>query len=270
MSFCVSQPSPALSPYIKQYWALNHSVQPGNSYTQRIIPSGLPELTFYLSARPKPHTKNRVFEDNILVSGQHNDFYDILISDSISIFSILFKPEGLRRFISLPIDELYNASLPLQCLDKKMYAELSIQLSSEHSFDKNVQTVEDYFLRRIHYQTKMYEFSRISHIVECIRATQGQIDINTLASEACLSRKQFERTFREYIGISPKQYLKTIRLQASIYTKSQNPYISLTEVAYKHGYYDQSHFINEYKTMTGLSPKQFFGDCEHAVSDFFE
>jgi AraC-like DNA-binding protein len=103
-----------------------------------------------------------------------------------------------------------------------------------------------------------------------IRVNQGMVEIEELSSLACLSRKQFERIFLEYIGISPKQYLKIIRFQSSIFLKSKNEDISLTELAYESGYYDQSHFINEYRKMTGITPKQFFLDCQTIHSDFFE
>ena len=122
----------------------------------------------------------------------------------------------------------------------------------------------------LHTNKKAYEFKRISHIIDCIRCSKGNIDITELVSESCLSRKQFERTFLEYIGISPKQYLKIIRLQASIFSKSLEKNVSLTDLAYKHGYYDQSHFIHEYKALTGLTPKQFYSNCDVPFSDFFE
>ena len=46
--------------------------------------------------------------------------------------------------------------------------------------------------------------------------------------------------------------------------------MSLTELAYDNGYFDQSHFIHDFRSMTGLTPKQFFNECDKPVSDFFE
>lgn len=46
--------------------------------------------------------------------------------------------------------------------------------------------------------------------------------------------------------------------------------MSLNELAYENGYFDQAHFINDYKILTGLTPKQFFNDCEEPMSDFFD
>lgn len=56
----------------------------------------------------------------------------------------------------------------------------------------------------------------------------------------------------------------------TIFLKSKNENISLTELAYESAYYDQSHFISDFRKMTGLTPKQFFNDCELSISNFFE
>ncbi|MDR2083595.1 MAG: helix-turn-helix domain-containing protein [Bacteroidales bacterium] len=270
MNYNFAQPSEKFKPYIKQYWGVENVLKNGEQYTQRIIPSGLPELILYLGHKPTVDTKNRSLEDSFLLNGQQNDFYDILISDNLSVFSIQFKPQGVSQFFSIPYNELLNNSVPLKYLNKDLYAELESKLAKESSFQLKVNMVEECLFKLLINNKKDFEFRRINNAIESIRITKGNIDIDTLASNACLSRKQFERIFSEYIGISPKQYLKTIRLQATIHFKSKHKNVSMTELTYINGYYDQSHFINDFKTMTGLTPKQFFDECEMPMSDFFE
>lgn len=81
----------------------------------------------------------------------------------------------------------------------------------------------------------------MTNAIELITPTKGNVSIDFLASNACLSRKQFERKFLSYIGISPKQFLKIIRFQNAIYFNQTTSFNKLTELAYKVGYYDQSH-----------------------------
>lgn len=164
--------------------------------------------------------------------------------------------------------EKYKVKSALKYINKTAFTDLSLLISSTNDFNTNVKIIESYLLQMLNINSKSYNFNRMSHIINIIRSDMGNVNIPELASEVCLSRKQFERIFMEYIGISTKQYLKTIRLQASIFSKSKNTNISLTDLAYKHGYYDQSHFINDFKTMTGLTPKHFFE--EKPISDFFE
>ena len=74
MNYHIAQPSEKLKLYIKQYWALDNILKQGEQYTQRIIPSGLPELILYLDHKPEAFTNNRLLEDNFFRNAQQNDY----------------------------------------------------------------------------------------------------------------------------------------------------------------------------------------------------
>jgi AraC-like DNA-binding protein len=270
MNFQFAQPSEKLRPFIRQYWALETEMKSGEHYFQRIIPSGLPEMILYFDHKPEAVSGNRYFEDHFLLSAPQSDFYDIRISQNLNLFSVIFQPQGLHRFFKIPVNELFNIAVPLQYLDKGLSAELRARISGRESFFKKIEIVEDCLVKLLKHHQKDYDFERISGIVGLIRKTRGNVRVEQLASFACLGKKQFERTFSSHIGMTPKNYLKTIRMQAAIYSKSKREPVSLTELAFESGYYDQSHFIHDFKTMTGYTPRQFFSECESTRSDFFE
>jgi AraC-like DNA-binding protein len=86
---------------------------------------------------------------------------------------------------------------------------------------------------------------------------EGLVDIGKLAGDCCLSRRQFERNFKEMSGFSPKLYMRIMRFQAA--TKSYGMrHTSLTDIAYGCGYYDQSHFIHDFKEFSGFHPREYF------------
>jgi AraC-like DNA-binding protein len=266
MSFNLAYPSEKLKPYIKQYWAIENVLKSGESYLQRIIPSGLPEMILYLDHKPK--SEKWSIEAHCLLNGQHNDYYDLIISENLSIFSVLFQPQGVRQFFNLPFNELTNQSVPLELINRTLSQELQSRLSETISFNARVDIAEDFLCRLLTASTKGYDFKRMSHSLELIKRAKGMVEIDFLSQQACLSRKQFERLFMEHIGISPKQYLKIIRFQSALYIRSQGNDVSMTQLALESGYYDQSHFINDFKSLTGLTPKKFFTDGD-SVSDFF-
>ena len=137
------------------------------------------------------------------------------------------------------------------------------------TFHQRVGIAETYLHHLLNKDCADFEFRRISHIVELIKQTHGNISVHQMSSEACLCRKQFERVFAEHVGISPKQYLKIIRFQFVLFQKQQNNDLNMTELSYDSGYFDQSHFINDFKSFSGMTPKQYFSKNE-ACSDFFE
>jgi transcriptional regulator GlxA family with amidase domain len=159
--------------------------------------------------------------------------------------------------------------VPLEFLNRALSSELQSRLSESISFNTRVSIAEEVFSRQLTENKKDFDFKRISKAVEFIKKTKGIVDIDILAQQVCLSRKQFERCFLDNVGISPKQYLRIVRFQSSIHINSQTNDLPMTQLAIECGYYDQSHFINEFKLLTGLTPKKFFSDCD-SVSDFFD
>jgi transcriptional regulator GlxA family with amidase domain len=87
---------------------------------------------------------------------------------------------------------------------------------------------------------------------------KGQVSVDELSEQLNINRRQLERRFASAIGLSPKQLAKIVRLQAALKMLEQGHFTSLTALAYENGYFDQAHFIKDFKEFTGLSPKQFF------------
>ncbi|HET6768680.1 MAG TPA: helix-turn-helix domain-containing protein, partial [Chitinophagaceae bacterium] len=98
----------------------------------------------------------------------------------------------------------------------------------------------------------------IKSCVDIIFQSQGQIGIAALAGKLNVNRRNMERKFKSVIGISPKQLAKVARLQATIKILGEEKFTTLTEIAYENGYFDQAHFIKDFKEFTGMNPKSFF------------
>ena len=259
-------PSNILAPHIKRYWAIENVLDKEEICVQRIIPTGLTELLLYFTPRPKVLNSNKYLSDNAALYGHQKDFYDIELTGDLSVFSIVFEPQGLMQFFKFPLHEICNQNVPLKYLSGQDGLDLEEKMSEAVTFEQRVCIVEKFLMQNI---TVDLEFRRISRIIELIKSSGGNININQLISEACLCRKQFERIFAERVGISPKQYQKIIRFQFVLFQKQQNVDLNMTELSYESGYFDQSHFIKDFKSLCGMTPKQYFTEND-ACSDFFE
>jgi len=265
----IEMPSTVLTPYVKTYWGLEHQVPRGGDYVHRIVPSGLSELMFYLGDLPESIDTGKTITEHSLLSGQQKEYYDIRISGKLSLFSIIFQPHGLMVFFDIPLKELFNQNVPLKYILKDSVTELETGLQEATSFTQRKLIAESFLLNRLGKSRKKYEFERIRCSIEIINKSQGQIAIDSLADHACLSRKQFERIFQEHVGSSPGQFLKTIRFQLALYDKSKNRELSMTELSYLSGYYDQSHMNADFRKLAGMTPGQYFSYCE-PYSDYFQ
>lgn len=259
-------PSAHLRPYISQYWAIETRLD--KPFIYRIIPSGMTELTFYFHGLPRVSGCIQSFPDSYLLSGHSSSYTDLRLNGHLSVFSITFRPEGLMAFFKMPAVELFNQSIPLGLVSPRLANLLINHLEDCPDIHSRVAWVEEIFTRLLQHEINRYEYGRMRHVISVIKATHGQSPVTLLASEACLSRKQLERQFSNLVGISPKQYLKTIRLQSALHLKASQPDLSLAALACDSGYFDQAHLTREFKSLTGLTPRQYFDTCE-PYSDFF-
>ncbi len=268
MPFNFAQPAHSLSPFVKQYWALDNVMPQGQNHTQRIIPTGLIELTIYLGDKPISSDRGAFSSDPSLLSGQQKTPYDLIVAGSVSVFSITFHPPGAQVFFNIPMEELYDQTISLRSIQKEFVDQVEAELYEATSFSVRVGIMNQFLWRLLQKNGEPDEQPRLVNSLTQIDQSMGMVDIATLAKEACLSRKQYERVFKSNVGVSPKRFLRIIRLQHALFKKQTSPDMSLTSLAYDCGYYDQSHMINDFQLLTGMSPRQYFSDCD-AYSDYF-
>lgn len=269
MEYFVTKPSVQLSKFVKQYWTIESCVADNQIHTQRIVPNGLQELAFYLGDRPISTDTAKSISENAIITGHLREFYDLNISGKLSVFSITFKPQGLSMFFNVPLNEIYNKNVPFKYLFKYDTVGLEHKLFEANSFIERIIIIENFLLGILARSANKYDYDRIEHSIGVINRTRGLVNVDFLASQTCLSRKQFERIFSQYVGTTPKQFLKTIRFQNTLDIKSKNKSSNLTDLTYRCGYFDQSHMIKDFQKLAGMTPKQYFNECE-PYSDYFQ
>jgi AraC-like DNA-binding protein len=269
MLFQTAYPAPALAPFIKKYWALENCLPAGAKHIQRIVPSGLPELIFYFGNRPQTTDSKKSIPENACVSGQQTRFYDMQVSGKLSLFSILFQPHGAAQIFDVPINQLFEQNIPLEFIVNHEAIEMEAKLQETKTFQEKVAITEKFLLAMLKSNYKQHEFNRINFCLTEINRTKGLVSTGKLSELTCLSRKQFERNFSAFVGTSPRQFLKTVRFQHALHTKFKQKSLSLTQLAFDCGYYDQSHMINDFKNLSGYTPGEYFACCD-PYSDYFE
>ena len=114
----------------------------------------------------------------------------------------------------------------------------------------------------------LFNFNRISDSISLVNKNRGIVKVADLANATCLSDKQYYRIFKEFVGVTPKQFLRTVRLQWAFYNIQTRKSSNLTDLAYNCGYFDQAHFNSDFKLLTGYTPKKCFENTQ-IYSDYF-
>lgn len=268
MGFYFGKPSALLSPYVKQYWGLENCLKPGEEHVQRIVPNGLMDLTFYLGERPVLLNHQQESMESTVLAGHCNSSYDLCVTGNMRLFSVSLRPLGASMFFNLPMSELYGCIVPLRFLIKNRVEQLEGQLFEANDFQEQIWIVECFLTELLAKKNDDFGQQRLKESIGLINRNRGLVEVEKLAASACWSRKQFERNFQELVGTSPKQFMRIVRFQHTIHYKANHPDTKLTDLAYACGFFDQSHMISEFRDFSGITPRQFFTECE-PFSDYF-
>ena len=111
--------------------------------------------------------------------------------------------------------------------------------------------VERFLLLKIKKLKQALPFDKA--MLELLRLN-GNVSIEKIASLACLSLRQFERVSKERIGLPPKLFARLIRFSKAYRMRENFPLLSWTQIAYECGYFDQMHFIRDFKQFAGVAP----------------
>jgi len=268
MNYQTFQPHPDLSALVKFYWTLEVPFEPNNQ-KQKIIPDGCIEMTFNLRDKIKRYTSENDFiiHPNSMVMGQRTKSYFIEPLGDVDSFAICFYPYGFAHFVGTPLEDLVDVETPFETLFGEIPAnELEQKIVQASNTEERIQIIETFLLEQLN-QTRTIE-NLVKTTVDSLLATKGSSSINHLLKDNLSKRRQLERNFKKQIGISPKQLGKVLRLHTAL-KMLLNDTESLTSIAYESDYFDQAHFIKDFKEFIGTTPKEFLGNEHMALSTLF-
>ena len=161
-----------------------------------------------------------------------------------------------------------NRAVPLQELfgEEVIHVEKKILKAKKNETRKQI--IETFLLNRLLSPESIDRIAKES--VEIITNLKGQVSVDELSEQIKINRRRLERKFSSAIGLSPKQLSKIIRLQSTLKMLANKRFTSLTSIAHEGDYYDQAHFIKDFKEFTGMSPKKFYAGSLKMSSLFID
>lgn len=258
MNYQTYTPTPELSKYVKCYWILESSVKTDLVSAEKIFPDGCIELIFHYGDLFMEFRSNHASDlgPRSFVYGQLEKFIEIRATGKIGVLGIRFYPHGLRPFVRLDINEITGQSVAVQELWGREGGILEDKILNAPTIERRISLVEIFLLEKLRWSAQ--SDSVIERCVDSILRSDGNIAINDLANQLNVGRRHLERKFIASVGLSPKLLSRIVRFNNTLNLINHKQFSSLTMVAYEGGFYDQAHFIKDFKEFTGLNPKQFF------------
>ncbi len=186
--------------------------------------------------------------------GFHKSSFQVNIEAPIDEICILFHPAALRMITAIPYNEFLNCENAFQLIFPSADVSFLELLFDEQDNEKRALLLEKLLLENLN---KNILSARMKNALYLINYKyEANQDVTSLAKSLAVNESTLFRLFKNELGQNPKSFLKTIRFRNALNELSQTGEINLTEMAYKALYSDQSHFIKDFKHITGKTPGQ--------------
>jgi len=251
-------PHPALLEYVDSVTIINIDFTTAKSLSPiyPFVPTHTRFLCFYL-------------HDPVKVKKQEGDFVtcarSIIIGPQLTPVTldlgqkhhtviVGLKPCSMYRLLGIPLEEIVDRDFDARLVIGREIDELLDRMREARSNPEINIIIQNYLLRKLRQLKPALPFDLA--MLQLVGAS-GNLSIDYVASQSCLSVRQFERKSRERIGLSPKLYARMVRFSQAYKYKEAYPNMTWIDIAYRCGYYDQMHLIRDFKFFAGFTPGMF-------------
>jgi AraC-like DNA-binding protein len=261
------QPSPALKRHVKMH--LFAEVENPELDNSLVTPRGCHALiTVYkkkntddfvhIDFNPGVDTPHRQ-DQGICLIGHYTKSFRAYSKGTFNILYTVFEPAGAIAFFGSGQHQFTDACIQTTDFNRniasdKVFDELSIADGDL----ARIKIIENMLLDLAAKRNNRHWLGKFEQVADWIISKKGNVSINEIADQCGMSKRTLERKFLDIHGVSPKQYTRIVRFRSVVqYLQTQTEMPDWHELLYRSNYYDQSHFIHDFREFTGQSPLAF-------------
>lgn len=245
-------PPASLRNYVRYFWSYECTHAQVGVLRIRSFADPYPRLIFQDLRHYEP-LRNQTGETYPVcyLSGLDTQTSDAWMAGTFSHFGVSFYPHALQAFFRIPAHELVNQLPELREIDTACCQQ---PLENAATHQARVGVLSRYLEEKLKKNTR--EHAVVNHIIHGHEIHTGSRLQDVLKNHA-VSERQLERQFLASVGISPKKYQRLLRFEKALMLLRNASYSKLTSIAHELHYSDQSHFIKDFKSLSGLTPYDF-------------
>ena len=226
----------------------------------RFLPDGEVQIIFDLTDYPKYIYDNETLKEiqsckNAWFAGFRTEPITIPSGKESEMIIVQFKKGRAFPFLIGPMQNLTNSVVDAELVVNPKILNVREQLLEVLSPIEKFRILEKNLLKI--YQKQLKENPFVDFAVSTIVASPNQCSIKNISDKVGYSQKHIIKLFREHVGVTPKQFLKIIRFQEAIQQIENQISVDWSQIAFDCGFYDQSHFIDDFKGFSGFTPSEY-------------
>lgn len=204
----------------------------------------------------------------LMISGQFSSAYEINTIKPGFSFGVSLHPTALYKITNQNINHLNNSFHSLKDINSILYDILNpLFLKLKNTPDTLAKELDNTFsLLKLNINN---DVKNIDTVIKVIKEKEGMLQISDLINLVPMSKRNFEIKFKKIVGLSVGKYMKLYRF-VRLMRKYESESIELNDLIYIYNYYDQSHFLKDFKTFMNMSAKEYFKKDFYFVKQYLK
>jgi AraC-like DNA-binding protein len=234
-------PSPEFAGLLEHYWHVSWDLRGHPAQQQETL--------------PHPNVQYVVEPGLTAIYGVHTGRFTRTLEGQGRVFGIKFKAGGFFPFYTKPVSGLLDSSLDPSTIFGHDAVDFEKDVCASDDMDAMVQAADQLLLA--HIPSYDPNVARVSALVASVVNDRSMTSVDELASRSKISKRSLQRLFDQYVGVSPKWVIARYRLHEAVAQLQAGIPIAWADLAQKLGYFDQSHFIRDFRKLVGRSPADY-------------
>jgi AraC-like DNA-binding protein len=235
------QPAPDLAFFVERYWIIHWDLRGQAPYTQDVL--------------SYPCVNLAIEKDQSGVFGVVTGKSSRLLEGKGKVFGVKFKPGGFYPYVKSPVSAFTDRSFSLCEVFGVDDRALEATILCHEDKSEMIALVENFLRERLPQQDETV--TEINRIVDYIIADRSITRVDDLVKGLNLNKRTLQRLFNQYVGVSPKWVIQRYRLHEAAEQLENGEAVDLPRLALELGYFDQPHFIKDFKTIVGKTPADY-------------
>jgi AraC-like DNA-binding protein len=234
-------PSSRLADLIEHYWYVSWDLRDLPAQTQETL--------------PHPNVQYVIEPGLTAIYGVHTGRFTRVLEGQGRVFGIKFKAGGFFPFYGQPVSGLMDSSLDPSTIFGSSASDFEKHILASEGIDAMAEVADRLLLT--HLPADDPNVARVSTLIATVANDRSITSVEELASRAALTKRTLQRLFDQYVGAGPKWVINRYRLHEAVAQLQAGVAIDWKELALELGYFDQAHFIRDFRKLVGRTPAEY-------------
>lgn len=245
---------PPVARWVENHWGLRWDLPAGRFFSSEVLPHPTVSLTVEVGSDPRPEMPAG---ENVVVTGVCTSRFDVEIRGCGVVHGVRFRPGGLASLTGRPASDWSDRSVPARGLLPDTLVDRLGHPDLVATPEEWRQEVEDGLALLGSAAEPDPRYDDVLAIVADILGDRSLVTVADVAARHGTSTRTLQRLFERYVGVGPKWVLTRYRMH-DVVTELDGGYDgTLTDLAHRHGWYDQAHFTRDFTALVGLPPGRY-------------